>query len=332
MLFNKTLIIGLGLIGGSFAKTLRKLQLSNEIIGYDIDDETINLASLEKVIDSGFINLEVLSLEELNTFDLIVIAAPLSSYEEIFAEISEVKSLVIDLGSVKNFSFKQMPQNFVPCHPIAGLEEGGFENSRDDLFENKKFIICKKDEKISQLIKEINATEEFLESEKHDEIYGLVSHLPQFLSFLTAEFSPENFSNEFLQKSFRLNNSDSEIWGDIFSMNEENLEKFYVEFFENIVKIAEDSFIKIDENFSQGFGVEKKINLEEIASKEVLVRFIVVLSYLKIKKIKEYSSFAGSGFRDFASIVLEVNFDEKSINDLLALHQEFFENFIESIY
>ncbi len=329
MLFNKTLIIGLGLIGGSFAKTLRKYNLSGEIFACDIDDEALSLANLERIIDKGIDDLQVLSPEELNAFDLIVIAAPLSAYEEIFAEISNTKSLVIDLGSVKNFAFKNTPQNFVPCHPIAGLEESGLENSRDDLFENKKFIICKKDEKISQLIKEIGAKEEFLESEKHDEIYALVSHLPQFLSFLTLEFSPENFSNDFVKTAFRLNYSDSEIWSDVFEMNEENLEKFYVEFYENIMDVAENNFIKIDQDFS---SVEvKKINLEDIASKEVLVRLIVVLSYLKIKEVNEFSSFSGSGFKDFVSIVTQVNFDEKSLNLLLQEHKEFFEKFIQSI-
>lgn len=329
MLFNKTLIIGLGLIGGSFAKTLRKYNLSQAIFACDIDEEALNLASLDSVIDKGFSDLKILSAQELNEFDLIVIAAPLSAYEEIFGEISGTKSLVIDLGSVKNFAFEDAPQNFVPCHPIAGLENGGYENSRDDLFANKKFIICKKDEKVSELIKEIGANEEFLESEKHDEIYGLVSHLPQFLSFLTAEFSPENISNDFVRNAFRLNYSDSEIWGDIFAMNEENVEKFYIEFFENIMEIAENNFIKIDQDFSN--GEVKKINLEDIASKEVLVRLVVVLSYLKIKEVGEFSSFAGSGFKDFTSIISQVNFDEKSINLLLQQHQEFFEKFIQSI-
>jgi len=329
MLFNKTLIIGLGLIGGSFAKTLRKNNLSAQIIGCDIDEEAINLASLEKVIDNGFGDLQVLSAEELNEFDLIVIAAPLAAYEEIFEEISKTKSLVIDLGSVKNFDFQNSPQNFVPCHPIAGLENAGFENSRDDLFENKKFIICKKDEKVSQLIKEIGAQEEFLESEKHDEIYALVSHLPQFLSFLTAKFSPENITNDFVKNAFRLDYSDGEIWGDIFAMNEENVEKFYIEFFENIMEVAENNFIKINQDFSSQEAT--KINLEDIASKEILVRLIVVLSYLKIKKINEFSSFAGSGFRDFTSLALQVNFDERSVNLLLQEHKEFFEKFIQSI-
>ncbi len=246
IIFQKTLIVGLGLIGGSFAKALRQHKISAEIFAFDLDLESIDLAKNDGVINGGADNFLMLE----HTFDLIVIAAPLAAYEEIFAEISEAispKTIVIDLGSLKNFITEILPknlaQNFVACHPIAGSEKNGFENSDAQLFLGKKFVICptaKNDleavKKVENLAKEIGCSVELVDAKKHDEIYALVSHLPQFLSFLTKEFSPKNIKDEFFKTAFRLDDSDPEIWADIFELNDENMEKFYVEFFDALEK------------------------------------------------------------------------------------------------
>ncbi len=232
-MFQKTLIIGLGLIGGSFARALKQTDLSKKIFACDSDLETIDYAKNSGVIDEGFSDLDFLS-DELSSFDFIVVATPLAAYDEIFFELKNVNALVIDLGSIKNLDVENLPKNFVPCHPIAGSENAGFEHSDADLFSGKKFVICKENSRVAEVVKKIGAIPEFLEAKKHDEIYALVSHLPQFLSFLTAEFSPKKITNEFFKTAFRLDNSDPEIWSDIFEMNEENLEKFYEKFFDNL--------------------------------------------------------------------------------------------------
>lgn len=337
MLFKKTLIIGLGLIGGSIARDLSNKKISKKIIACDVDEESLQLAKIEKIIEEGFSDLEFL-LDEINQFDLIIIATPISAYEEIFAQISHVKSLVIDLGSVKNFDFDNLPKNYIPCHPIAGLESGGFENSLENLFLDKKFIICKKHEKISQLIKEIGAKEEFLEAKKHDEIYALISHLPQFLSFLTKEFSPKKINSNFLKKCFRLDDSKPEIWEDIFLENEENLEKFYLEFFDNLENLTQKSDEKIAEELMNldclvdldNKGAEVDLRDKEIA--KILFRVLVVVSYLKIKKIKEFINYAGSGFRDFTLLILLLkNLKKDELIFVLKNNRKIFNKFLKSI-
>jgi prephenate dehydrogenase len=343
MLFQKTLIIGLGLIGGSIARDLKNKKISQEIIACDFDEESLDLAKLEKIIDEGFSDLEFL-LDEINQFDLIILATPLAAYEEIFAQISHTKSLVIDLGSVKNFEFENLPKNFVPCHPIAGLETGGFENSVENLFANKKFIICKKNEKISQLIKEIKAKEEFLEAKKHDEIYALISHLPQFLSFLTKEFSPKKLDSDFLKKCFRLDESQPEIWQDIFAENEENLEGFYLEFFDNLENLLEKGDEKIVQELmsldcfvanaprNDEEGKKEKIDLEDKEIAKILFRILVLVSYLKIKKIKEFVAYTGSGFKDFTLLIHAIkNFKKEELIFAIKNNRKFFEKTLKSI-
>lgn len=329
MIFKNSLIIGLGLIGGSFARAMKQSKVSAKITACDFDEESLDLAKIENVIDEGFVDLQFLS-DDLAKFDLIVIATPLSAYEEIFAnlknKISE-KTLVIDLGSIKNFQFKDLPKNFVPCHPIAGLEVAGYENSTADLFKGKKFIICKENQKIVNLITEIGAKAEFIEVKKHDEIYALVSHLPQFLSFLSKEFSPKNIKNEFLQKAFRLDNSDPEIWEDIFAMNEENLEKFYLKFFDNLEKNCfkkPEELLLLMQSVSDKKAVLSNIDFDEISKNfdKILPRLAIVLSYLQIPEIKKYSSYAGSGFKDFTAIIAIANCDHKKIISLISISQK----------
>lgn len=327
MSFQKTLIIGLGLIGGSFAKSLQKSQISKEIFAYDSDCETIDLAKNDGVIKEGVSDLNFLQ-EELANFDLIVLATPLSVYEEILEEIVpqiSPNALIIDLGSIKDFKFK-LPKNFIGCHPIAGSENTGFENSSADLFFGKKFIICPENRdknsvnKIAELVKKIGATPEFLEAKKHDEIYALVSHLPQFLSFLTKEFSPKNIKDEFFKTAFRLDESSPEIWEDVFKINERNLEKFYLKFFdelENYSKNPESVLVKNSHNLPK---FDEKFFEENFAA--IFFRVLVVKSYLEIPEIKNFQNYAGSGFRDFTSIISLLNYDSEKLKKLIEKNQK----------
>lgn len=330
--FSKTLIIGLGLIGGSFAKALRQNQASENIYAYDLDLEALDFAKSEGVIDKGSDNFDFFS-DEFSQFDLVVLATPLSAYEEIFDEISNkisANALVIDLGSIKNLQIDNLPKNFIPCHPIAGSENTGFENSSADLFVGKKFIICAKNppKKLEEIVKKIGAIPEFIEAKKHDEIYALVSHLPQFLSFLTKEFSPKNIKDEFFKTTFRLDDSDPEIWEDIFAMNEENLEEFYVKFFDNLEKnIKNLSAQKPENSVVQKF--DEKFLEENFAA--IFFRALVVKSYLEIPEIKTFKNYGGSGFRDFTSIIAVLNYDAEKLANLIKKNQSKISKFFDSI-
>jgi prephenate dehydrogenase len=332
MIFNKTLIIGLGLIGGSFARALKIKNLSKEIYAFDSNMESINFAKTEKVID-GFVMLE----DDISDFDLIVISTNLSSYQDIFKKLSLSKikktSLVIDFGSLKEFIKKILPKNltdnFIGCHPIVGSEKSGFLNSNFQLFFESKIVVCSNKESsqskiksLTEIFEKMDAKLEFLDEKKHDEIYGLVSHLPQFLSFLTKEFSPENIQNQFLTKCFRLDNSSPEMWDDIFKINQNNLEKFYVIFFENLEKnIDQQNFLLKD--FS--YLTNQKSNQENCDLDDdffaqnftkIFFRVLVVLSYLEIPQIKKYQTFAGNGFKDFTSIISLLKIKQKNIPNL----------------
>ncbi len=323
---KRILIIGLGLMGGSLARAITKHNLAEQIYAFDSNLDNINLAKNQNIID-GFAMID----ETIADFDLIVIASPLSSYKDIFLQLAKYDlqdTIIMDLGSLKDFIKPILPKkiaaNFVPCHPIAGSEKTGFDNSNEDLFFNKKFIICGNKTVAAQLVEKmitkIGANIEFIDSKQHDKIYALISHLPQFLSFLTKDFSPKMTENDLLKTSFRLDDSSSEIWGDIFKINEKNLEKYYNEFYNNIQYFKKDietnNFNKIitqslDIQQSNMYGVVtiSNKNLDE----KILFRYIIVLGYLKIKDIAMLKSYAGSGFRDFTSIISLLELNEENL-------------------
>ncbi len=325
-LFNKTLVIGLGLIGGSFAKAIKKHDLSQEIFAFDCDQDSIDLALNDQIIAEGTTNINLFE----HVFDFVVIASPLYTYEEIFESITNVispQTIIIDLGSLKGFIDDILPpnlsKNFIGCHPIAGLEKSGFENSDTELFLDKKFLICannKTNSKSLEIVKnvaeKIGSKTEILEAKKHDEIYALVSHLPQFLSFLTREFSPKEINDEFFKTAFRLDNSNPEIWEDIFELNDENLEKFYLQFFEILEKEMNNLLNSKFEN--SDFKLDQKsLDFLEENFAEIFTRAIFVKSYLKIPQIKTYHNYAGSGFRDFTSIAKIFELNNQFLLDLI---------------
>jgi len=330
---DKILILGIGLIGGSFAKAIRKKNIAQQIFAYDQDLDAIDLASKQKIID-GFAPID----NNVVDFDLIVIACPLKDYQQIFQQLANhlnikhhKQNLVIDLGSIKNFDKKLLKQipNFIGCHPIAGSDKSGYLHANSDLFFQKKFIICNYHNLdsvkiVKEIIKNIGANIIELSPSHHDEIYALTSHLPQFLAFLCAEFSPKKHHHQFINNAFRLDKSNPEIWSDIFKLNEKNLEFFYQDFFNNLSDFKEKlksfttskQLLTIDNSFLKELT---NLNIEDLKQEfsPIFFRLLVVLSYLKIPKIKDYLDYCGSGFADFTSIASLCQLNHLDLDSLI---------------
>lgn len=329
---NKIAIIGLGLIGGSFAKACRKFDLVEEIYAFNRSPESINLAKEEGIIVDG-ITLDT----DLSDFDLVVLACPLASYKDILQTINiGDNTTLIDLGSVKHNMLPNKP-NIIGCHPIAGSDKTGFANGDSDLFIDKKFLICAQDahleklELVKTIAKKIGCHVELIDSQKHDEIYALLSHLPQFLSFVSAEFCPTDLDDPFFQKAFRLNNSSPKIWQEIFDLNGQNIEKFYAEFFEHLADLVEDLEEERFDNILQ-YKPTNDARFDPICLgehfPEIFFRLMIVISYLKIRKIGQYQDYCGSGFKDFTSITSILNSPE--LKQLIAINYDDILDILES--
>ena len=143
---KKIYVIGVGLIGGSFAIDMRKLFPRSTIIG--IDKSEIHL---EKALELRLID-ETSELSKINNPDIIIISVPVKSILNILPIVLKSvnnNSLVIDFGSTKKSIcqiVKDHPnrQNFLATHPIAGTEFSGPAAAHEGLFEGKNIIICDK--------------------------------------------------------------------------------------------------------------------------------------------------------------------------------------------
>jgi prephenate dehydrogenase len=292
-LFRKINIIGLGLIGGSLARCCKKYHLGDKIFGYDQDDSQNKFAFNNQIID------QVFNFKNIEENELIIICSPLFSYDEIFRKIQPLisqKTLIIDIGSLKEFTFplakeilQEKAKNFIACHPIAGSEKSGILNSKEDLFFNKKVLISKslineeRDiNKIEQFWQKIGSKPEFIDAKKHDEIFALVSHFPQFLAFAAQEDFQDS-DDKILNHHFRLQNSNLKMWREIFDLNRVNIE-YYLQF-----------YLKNIDNMIALLNEEKYENTK--TKREALV-----YCFLNLPNIEKFKKYAGSGFKDFTAI------------------------------
>ncbi|MFA5092963.1 MAG: prephenate dehydrogenase [Candidatus Omnitrophota bacterium] len=233
-MFNKVVIIGTGLIGGSLGLALKKKQLAGQVIGLSRKKANANLAKKCKAID-----IVGKSLEVVNNADLIILATPVDIILEIAPKIAKkIKSscLVIDVGSSKEMivtSLDKIIPNFVGCHPLAGSEKRGAANIQPDIFCGCTCIITPSAKtkqlalnKIKLFWKKIGSKVVVLSPKKHDQALAVTSHLPHALAFALISSVPEQFlglSAGGLKDITRIASSDPGLWSQIFLSNRSNL-------------------------------------------------------------------------------------------------------------
>lgn len=248
---QKITIIGTGLIGGSLAKALHEkyiiFSISKNLFYSEIFTKQTTIDKQKEVENFIFES------------DFIFITTPISAYEDIFKIIKKQqnykKKIITEFGSVKKYpeKLRKILKNINLTHPIAGSDKDGFENSRNDLFKNKLFILDKKNKHNKELINvfsELNVKDfAIISNKKHDKIYATISHFPQFLSFILLDFIKkfqlqgcfDNLNEKFqkFQKFSRLTNSNKKIWigeSEILNLNIKNIEKNWKDFIKFIKK------------------------------------------------------------------------------------------------
>lgn len=185
--------IGLGLIGGSIAKTIRKFHPDYHILAYAKHKETLAAALNCNAIDAV---LEAKD-ERYRTCDYIFLCAPVEYNIEYLKYLKDVISkdcIITDAGSVKGpihaaVEELGMDHCFIGGHPMAGSEQSGFEHSSDHLLENAYYILTpggevplEKITEFSELIDSLGSIPMVLTAEEHDFITAGVSHLPHIIA------------------------------------------------------------------------------------------------------------------------------------------------------
>ena len=242
--FQEICIIGLGLIGGSFALNLKLKGFPGKITAVDINPEAIEKGLELEFIDSGSIKHSIVS-----GADLVVIATPVGVYETVIEQIKpHIKkgAVVTDLGSVKGELVVKCEEllkgiaPFVGGHPIAGTEKSGVENAVENLFVNAKFIVTPTERTDPEALKKVkklwkNLGSEIVEMDPfyHDRVFAAVSHLPHVVAYSIVsaidKLSEEVKTNLFdytgggFKDFTRIAMSDPIMWRDICIANRENL-------------------------------------------------------------------------------------------------------------
>ena len=284
-MFNKVCIIGCGLIGSSIARAIRKNHLSSKIVSSNRSD-SVNKKVIElKIVDDSSSDTKKMA----EGSDLIIIATPLSSYEDIISKIkNSLKSgtILTDVGSVKeniiNLIEKNVPANvsWISSHPIAGTEESGPEAGFSELFKNRWCILTpskKAQEKDIKLLetfwKKIGSKVDIMEAKQHDYILSITSHIPHLIAYnivntsLNIQDEKESviikYSAGGLRDFTRIAASNPIMWRDIFIQNKKNISKMidkFIEDLEDLKKAIEnEDGKKLEEIFTKTKKIRKEI-------------------------------------------------------------------------
>ncbi len=260
MLIDHLSIIGVGLIGGSLARALKKAKLVNRVTGCNRGEDT-----LKKAVELGVIDDYTLDISEaVKGADVVVIGTPLSTTEKLLPQIAEAldaKTVLTDVGSAKASVVNvaraalgdQFPR-FVPGHPIAGTEQSGVEASFAELFIDHRVILtpvedtCDKAHKlITDMWQAVGADVIDLDVEHHDEVLAATSHLPHMLAYALVDclagMQERDEIFKYAAGGFadftRIASSNPDMWHDICFSNRDALLKTLDVFSEHMNQIKD---------------------------------------------------------------------------------------------
>jgi len=283
-MFKKVCIIGCGLIGSSIARAIRKQNLSAKIVSSNRSD-SVNKKVIElKIVDDS--NSDTKKMAEGS--DLIIIATPLSSYEDVILKIKDSLkngSILTDVGSVKENVIglieKNVPKNvsWISSHPIAGTEESGPEAGFSELFENRWCILTpskKTNDKDIKLLetfwKKMGSKVDIMDAKQHDYILSITSHIPHLIAYnivnttLKAQDKKESdvvkYSAGGLRDFTRIAASNPIMWRDIFIQNKKNTSNMIDNFIANLEDLKKAIENEDGEKLEEIFTKTKKIRKE----------------------------------------------------------------------
>ena len=271
-------IIGLGLMGGSLAKAVKRYGIAKKVYGFTNSEK-----NKKDILDLNLVD-ELVDLETLKKVsDVIILAIPVDAIISMFPNFLNIdeNTTIIDMGSTKEYIVKNIPKeirkNFVAAHPMTGTEKSGPKAAIDDLYEGKTVVLCDLEDNIEihinrayEIFQAIGMRIVVMDSSKHDIHACYMSHLPHLISFSLANTvmgheDPKSIialaAGGFKDMS-RIAKSSPIMWSDIFKQNRKNL-LASMDLFEKHLKDARK--LIEDENYENLQNWMKKANtLHEI--------------------------------------------------------------------
>ncbi len=240
---NNILIIGLGMMGGSLCRSIKKNKVSKKITAFDVNSKSISYAITNKIIDQAIDNFDTMDHP-----DLIILCTPLSAY------ISNVKkilltvdkpTLITDIGSSKGHIHRNLikllyntNKKFLSSHPMVGSEKSGIKNNINDLFRDKVVFIIDKEktnrasfQTLKSFWESLGSITYNIDQKNHDLLMSQTSHIAHLMSYIFMQSLPQSIIDKNLplllgggiKEHVRLSRSNPTMWTDIFMNNKTNI-------------------------------------------------------------------------------------------------------------
>jgi len=255
-LFDKIALLGIGLIGSSLARVIRRENLARHVVIATRSKKTLDRAAELKLGDSYTTDLA----ESVRDADLVIVSVPVGSsgeVAELIAPVLKAGAIVTDVGSTKASVIAQMKPHmpegvhFIPGHPLAGTEKSGPDAGFADLFENRWCIFTPLPdtdpaalEKLSEFWRRCGSNIDTMDPEHHDKVLAIVSHLPHIIAYNivgTASDLEEIAEGEVIKyaasgfRDFtRLAASDPTMWRDVCLHNKDAILEMLARFSEDL--------------------------------------------------------------------------------------------------
>lgn len=231
-------IIGLGLMGGSLAKAMRKLPMITTLQGFDH-----NKSHEEEALALGLVD-EIVTFEAIKRCDIIILAIPVDGIIACLQTLQGVpkETTIIDLGSTKEKIVQAIPEglrhNVVAAHPMTGTEKFGPSAALDDLYKDKVLVLCNledsgehQQEIAVRLFSQMHMKLVYMKAHEHDLHVAFISHMPHLISYSLANAVLQHEEHENIlnlaaggfRSMSRLAKSSPNMWGDIFRQNKQHL-------------------------------------------------------------------------------------------------------------
>lgn len=292
--FETMAVIGVGLIGASLAMAARRAGIVGRIVGVGRGRENLDLASRLGIVDA----CTQKAAEGVREADLVVLATPVMTYENLLSEIApELRpdAIVTDVGSIKGRVVEQAerllpdPARFIGAHPIAGTESSGAGAAFPELFEEALCILTPTErsdadvvDRVGSLWRSVGSRVITMQVSDHDRILAAVSHLPHIVAYAliaTVEEIDAAEQGRVLQYSAggltdftRIAASSPEMWRDICIANWESIKKAlgaYRRAMDRIEAMAEKGRgEELDALFTRAKGVRDRIRSGAALSEE----------------------------------------------------------------
>ena len=259
IVFERIALIGIGLIGSSIARRIKRDGLANHIAVSARSQE-----SLDQAVKLGFADTATLvQKDSVNNADLIIICAPVGAYSDIIQNIKanlKPGAIITDVGSVKQAVIRDLEPHIpegvhlVPAHPVAGTERSGPEAGFPELFDERWCIITPTTRtnktplnKVRKFWQSLGSNIEIMEPKHHDLVMAMTSHLPHLIAYTivgTATDLEKSLTNEVIKFSAggfrdftRIAASDPTMWRDVFLNNSDAVLEMLQRFSEDITAL-----------------------------------------------------------------------------------------------